>query len=172
MMNFIRKIQGHVRGHVRGFTLIELLVVIAIIGILSAVVLASLNTARSKGNDAAVRSNLDTIRVQAELYYDSTSNNYGTQAWTNPCTAAAATGGMMADATVNKAIGSADSANGSGIMACGANGSSYVVIGALSSGYWCVDNQGHAQATAAAPGTTAAGAGGYIVSSVYGCYSN
>ena len=54
----------------KGFTLIELLVVIAIIGILSSVVLASLNSARNKGANAAIKSGLANTRAQAELYYD------------------------------------------------------------------------------------------------------
>lgn len=59
-----------------GFTLIELLVVIAIIGILSSVVLASLNGARKKGRDARRISDLKQIQLALEMYYDSNSSEY------------------------------------------------------------------------------------------------
>ncbi len=61
----------------KGFTLIELLVVIAIIGILASVVLASLNTARKKGADAKIKSELVNARTQAELYYNTNQFSYG-----------------------------------------------------------------------------------------------
>jgi type II secretory pathway pseudopilin PulG len=45
-------------------------VVIAIIALLSSVVLASLNVARSKGADGAIKANLSNARSQAELFYN------------------------------------------------------------------------------------------------------
>jgi type II secretion system protein G len=54
----------------KGFTLIELLVVIAIIGLLSSIVLASLNTARAKARDARRKEDIVQIRTALELYYD------------------------------------------------------------------------------------------------------
>jgi general secretion pathway protein G len=53
----------------RGFTLIELLVVISIIGLLSSVVLASLNSARSKARDAERASDINQVNKALELYY-------------------------------------------------------------------------------------------------------
>ena len=58
------------RTQTRGFTLIELLVVIAIIGILSSVVLASLNSARKKGRDARRISDIKQLQLALELYND------------------------------------------------------------------------------------------------------
>lgn len=57
----------------KGFTLIELLVVVAIIGVLASVVLASLNTTRSKARDAKRITELKQIQTALELYY----NDYG-----------------------------------------------------------------------------------------------
>lgn len=53
-----------------GFTLIELLVVISIIGMISSVVLASINNARKKASNLNVRSTVNAIRTALELYYD------------------------------------------------------------------------------------------------------
>ena len=58
------------RSNRRGFTLIELLVVIAIIGILSSVVLASLNSARKKGRDARRFTDIKQLQLALDLYYD------------------------------------------------------------------------------------------------------
>lgn len=56
-----------------GFTLIELLVVISIISLLSSVIIASLNSVRSKARDSKRIQDLTNIQTALELYY----NTYG-----------------------------------------------------------------------------------------------
>lgn len=63
----------------KGFTLIELLVVVAIIGILSSIVLVSLNSARQRGRDASLKGSLSSMRAAAEIVYDEANpNSYAT----------------------------------------------------------------------------------------------
>lgn len=64
----------NIKKNNKGFTLIELLVVIAIIGILSSVVLASLNSARTKARDARRIADIKQIQLALELFYD--ANRY------------------------------------------------------------------------------------------------
>lgn len=62
IVSYFKKIKN-----TRGFTLIELLVVIAIIGILSSVVLASLNTARADARDAQRSQDMQQLQTAIEL---------------------------------------------------------------------------------------------------------
>ncbi len=136
----------------RGFTLIELLVVVAIIGILASVVLASLNTARSKGANASVKANLANIRPQAEIVYDGvTPNSYAT---------------MCANATVAAARAAADAAGGGasslagGVNKCFGDTDSWVVTAGLkaldgANSVWCVDSTGKSVGATVAAGYTA-----------------
>lgn len=52
----------------RGFTLIEILIVVVILGILAAIVIPQFSSASNEAAISSVRSQLQTLRSQVELY--------------------------------------------------------------------------------------------------------
>ncbi len=144
----------------KGFTLIELLVVIAIIGLLSSVVLASLQSARLKASDAKVKAQLSSARASAELYYNSTGQySYGSAVSGNaiafPAGSSVGPGcasGMFANSlltpyTLTANYPATAGANGK----CTSSGSAYAITVRMNAvgSFWCVDSVGNSKAEGA-----------------------
>jgi prepilin-type N-terminal cleavage/methylation domain-containing protein len=125
----------------QGFTLIELLVVIAIIGILSAVVLASLNSARAKGSDAAVKSQLSSLKAEAALFYDGPQSYAGLFDGSNQAT--------------KLYLAAKASGSGAGAASSTANTwAAYANLKSASTTYFCVDYTTVSTSTATQPDVT------------------
>ena len=130
----------------KGFTLIELLVVVGIIGVLAAVVVASLNSANSRGKNAAVKSNLNNARTQAEVFYN--TNTVANLTYTNVCTNGAVGGvegiGALLLASAKARGFSNYSINAIGTTTnavCNHSANAWAAqVPLLGGGFWCVDS--------------------------------
>ena len=154
------------KRYTRGFTLIELLVVIAIIGILSSVVLVSLNSARSKGSTARIQEETAQIRTQLEADYTNGGYPDLTGAATHIDTLTAGSAGITNLTTttgdiVSQNAGALGNTNGLIIYSTAVSGTptDYAIFSrsnGANSGYFCVDSTGKTVVN-----TTAAAIPGY-----------
>jgi prepilin-type N-terminal cleavage/methylation domain-containing protein len=132
-------------GSSGGFTLIELLVVIAVIGILTSIILGSVNTARDKGVDATVQMNLKGVRDQMALYYDNNGLTYADVCAADPNVANTIT---SSKGTVSSVLTLGGQGDGE-CVSTDAEWAVWVNLKSDASNAWCVDSAGMSDTVAA-----------------------
>ncbi len=147
----------------KGFTLIELLVVVAVVGLLTSITLGYLGNAKKRGNDTAVKSNLHTAKLVAEIFFLDNGSSYLPAngiaiGITTPCPTYDVSGNgtnmfsrskVLADSIVEAVL----RGNGS---SCYNSANSWAVAVGLkltSNTSWCVDTSGVAKIVNEVPGS-------------------
>lgn len=160
----------------KGFTLIELLVVIAIIGILAAMILVVLNSARVRAKDARITSSVKQMQNVMQLHFENTGKYslgpgtgvpldscYNGAAGYVACGSITVPGDLEAEQNIKKlALDICTQNKGCTTPASGltvwANNTSYAVWAKLSpfdpSNWFCVDSAGNAGIFNSDTGTT------------------
>lgn len=119
-----------------GFTVVELLIVIAIIGILAAVIIGSLNDARTFGVDAKAKSELKNLAKRAAVE-ESRSYSYDTVCGSNAATQSPGIIDMITSVELFSA----------GPVVCNSDTLEFAASAPLNSNFWCVDNTGTSRET-------------------------
>lgn len=113
----------------------ELLVVVAIIGILAAIVMVSLNTARNKGKNGAIKAQMAQLRSAAEMFSEDNSGSF--TGWCADGETAKISAGVVNSGGASFACNDSDSAWAAEVSLAGG------------AGFWCVDSSGASKAEVA-----------------------
>ena len=152
----------------KGFTLIELLVVVAIVAILAGLTLGYLTSARKKGADTGIKSNLATARALSEIFYLDNSNSYlpagGSTFSIATCPVYNVTGTNMLSRNKTIADAIAEAVKRGDGSSCYNSSNNWAVAVGLKNNTntsWCIDNSGRAKVISSVPSSAINSSTGY-----------